>query len=199
MSTRKQFPSPTPMPEVARKPPTKANAAAVFGRHLIKKGVECVLMSPSKTERKPGDKIKTDKRDACNIARLFRNGDIVNVRIPPVLGEAVRDVCRARTDAKYARSCSCTERFLPAAFTSPSNVTHTKLISKSRGIGTPVKASPHITPSLFNQRHSRRLRASAFATPFIVRPSSILPAVDSELGDSEVLRKENQDYRRARP
>jgi transposase len=71
----------------------------VIGRHLIKKGVDCVLMSPSKTERKPGDKIKTDKRDACNIARLFRNGDITQVRIPPVLDEAVRDVCRARTDA----------------------------------------------------------------------------------------------------
>ena len=48
----------------------------VLARQLIKKGVDCVLMSPSKTERKPGDKIKTDKRDACNIARLFRNGDI---------------------------------------------------------------------------------------------------------------------------
>jgi transposase len=71
----------------------------VIARHLIKKGVDCVLMSPSKTERKPGDKIKTDKRDACNIARLFRNGDITQVRIPPVLDEAVRDVCRARTDA----------------------------------------------------------------------------------------------------
>lgn len=71
----------------------------VLARHLIKKGVECVLMSPSRTERKPGDKIKTDKRDACNITRLFRNGDITEVRIPPVLDEAVRDVCRARTDA----------------------------------------------------------------------------------------------------
>jgi transposase len=71
----------------------------VIARHLLKKGIDCVLMSPSKTERKPGDKIKTDKRDACNIARLFRNGDITQVRIPPVLDEAVRDVCRARTDA----------------------------------------------------------------------------------------------------
>ena len=56
-------------------------------------------MSPSKTERKPNEKIKTDKRDACKIAKLFRNGDITVVRIPPVLDEAVRDVCRARTDA----------------------------------------------------------------------------------------------------
>ena len=71
----------------------------VIARHLIKKSLDCVLMSPSKTERKPGDKIKTDKRDACDIARLFRNGDITQVRIPPVLDEAVCDVCRARTDA----------------------------------------------------------------------------------------------------
>ena len=71
----------------------------VLARRLIRYGLDCVLMSPSKTERKPGDKIKTDKRDACKIAKLFRNGDITTVRIPPVLDEAVRDVCRARTDA----------------------------------------------------------------------------------------------------
>jgi transposase len=71
----------------------------VLARRLIRYGLDCVLMSPSKTERKPGEKIKTDKRDACKIAKLFRNGDITVVRIPPVLDEAVRDVCRARTDA----------------------------------------------------------------------------------------------------
>jgi len=71
----------------------------VLARRLIHLGLDCVLMSPSKTERKPNEKIKTDKRDACKIARLFRNGDITQVRIPPVLDEAVRDVCRARTDA----------------------------------------------------------------------------------------------------
>ena len=71
----------------------------VLARRLIRLGLDCVLMSPSKTERKPNEKIKTDKRDACKIARLFRNGDITEVRIPPVLDEAVRDVCRARTDA----------------------------------------------------------------------------------------------------
>ncbi len=56
-------------------------------------------MSPSKTERKPNEKVKTDKKDAQNIAKLFRNGDITEVRVPPALDEAVRDVCRARTDA----------------------------------------------------------------------------------------------------
>ena len=54
----------------------------VLARRLIRYGLDCVLMSPSKTERKPNEKIKTDKRDACKIARLLRNGDITEVRIP---------------------------------------------------------------------------------------------------------------------
>lgn len=71
----------------------------VLARRLRQLRVECVVMSPSKTERKPNEKIKTDKRDAINIAKLFRNGDITEVRVPPALDEAVRDLCRARTDA----------------------------------------------------------------------------------------------------
>ena len=71
----------------------------VLARRLIQLGVDCQLMAPSKTERKPTEPIKTDKRDAKLIAKLFRNGDITPVRIPPVLDEAVRDLCRARTDA----------------------------------------------------------------------------------------------------
>lgn len=57
----------------------------VLARRLIQLGLECVVMSPSKTERKPNEKIKTDKRDAKKIAKLFRNGDITAVRIPPSL------------------------------------------------------------------------------------------------------------------
>jgi transposase len=71
----------------------------VLARRLRQLGLECVLMSPSKTSRKPNEKVKTDKRDAKNIAKLYRNGDITEVRVPPALDEAVRDVCRARTDA----------------------------------------------------------------------------------------------------
>jgi transposase len=71
----------------------------VLARKLLNLGVDTVVMSPAHTERKPGEKIKTDKRDARKIARLFRNGDIKAVRVLPSLDEAVRDVCRARTDA----------------------------------------------------------------------------------------------------
>ena len=71
----------------------------VLARRLIKLGLECVVMAPTKTTRKPNEKIKTDKRDAMKIAREFRNGDIVEVRIPPSNDQAIRDVARARTDA----------------------------------------------------------------------------------------------------
>jgi len=71
----------------------------VLARRLIQLGVDCVVCSPSKTERNPNDKIKTDKKDAAKVAKEFRNGDITVVRIPPSLDEAIRDVCRARTDA----------------------------------------------------------------------------------------------------
>jgi transposase len=71
----------------------------VLARRLIHLGVECVVIAPTKTERKPGEKIKTDRRDAQKLAKLFRNGDLTSVRVPPASDEAVRDVCRARTDA----------------------------------------------------------------------------------------------------
>ena len=70
-----------------------------LARHLIGLGVHCSLYSPSKTERKPNEAIKTDKCDAKKLSKMFKNGDLVEVRIPPALDEAVRDVYRARTDA----------------------------------------------------------------------------------------------------
>ena len=71
----------------------------VLARRLRQLGLDCRVMSPSRSERKPNEKIKTDKKDAIKVSKEFRNGDIVEVRIPPALDEAVRDVCRARTDA----------------------------------------------------------------------------------------------------
>lgn len=71
----------------------------VLARHLRGLGLECAVSAPTKTARKPGEKIKTDRRDAVKQARDYRNGDIVEVRVPPPTDEAVRDLCRARTDA----------------------------------------------------------------------------------------------------
>lgn len=70
----------------------------VLARRLIGLGLECVVTAPSKSERKPNEKVKTDPNDAKKQAKEFRNGDFTAVRIPPASDEAVRDVCRARTD-----------------------------------------------------------------------------------------------------
>ena len=72
----------------------------VLARRLRQLGLECVVMSPSKTERKPSEKVKTDKRDAKKIARkLSATATSPRSASRPPLDEAVRDVCRARTDA----------------------------------------------------------------------------------------------------
>ena len=71
----------------------------VAARRLLQLGYQVIVAAPSKIERAPGDKIKTDRRDALKLARLLRSGDLAAVHIPEVADEAIRDVCRARTDA----------------------------------------------------------------------------------------------------
>jgi len=51
-----------------------------LARRLIQLGIDCTVMAPSKTERKPHEKIKTDKRDSKLIAKAFPNGDITEAR-----------------------------------------------------------------------------------------------------------------------
>ena len=62
-------------------------------------GVKCVVVAPSLIPRKPGDRIKTDRRDARKLAELYRAGLLTEVHPPTVEDEAVRDLCRAREDA----------------------------------------------------------------------------------------------------
>jgi transposase len=71
----------------------------VLARRLIKLGYKCEVIAPSKIPTKSGDRVKTDRRDARKLARLFRAGELTAVHIPSVEDEVVRDVCRGRTDA----------------------------------------------------------------------------------------------------
>lgn len=71
----------------------------VLARRLIKLGFDCVVIAPSKIPERAGDKVKTDRLDACKLARLHRAGELVPVHIPNVEDEVIRDVCRGRTDA----------------------------------------------------------------------------------------------------
>ena len=67
-------------------------------RLLARLHVRCDVVAPSLIPRAPGDRVKTDRRDARRLARLHRAGELVAIRIPTETEEAVRDLCRARAD-----------------------------------------------------------------------------------------------------
>jgi transposase len=69
-------------------------------RTLRELGVECVVVAPSLIPVKPGERIKTDKRDARKLGELDRAGLLTEVRPPTAGEESVRDLCRCREDAK---------------------------------------------------------------------------------------------------
>src|SRR5665811_2616663 len=69
-------------------------------RQLTAMGIACVVVAPSLIPVKPGDRIKTDQRDAAKLARLLRSGDLTPVWVPDEAHEALRDLVRARDDAK---------------------------------------------------------------------------------------------------
>jgi transposase len=68
-------------------------------RQLTAAGHECVVVAPSLIPRRPGDRIKTDRRDAINLAKLHRAGELTPVWVPDQPHEAVRDLVRARQAA----------------------------------------------------------------------------------------------------
>lgn len=68
-------------------------------RQMAAAGHDCVVVAPSLIPRKPGDRIKTDRRDAINLAGLHRAGALTTVWVPDPAHEAVRDMVRARLAA----------------------------------------------------------------------------------------------------
>lgn len=69
-------------------------------RHLTSCGHACTVVAPSLIPRKPGQRIKTDRRDALTLARLLRAGELTSVWVPDAEQEALRDLTRAREDMK---------------------------------------------------------------------------------------------------
>jgi transposase len=68
-------------------------------RYLTRKHLTCWVVAPSCVPKKAGDRVKTDRRDATQLARLRRSGDLTPVYVPAVEDEAIRDLTRAREDA----------------------------------------------------------------------------------------------------
>jgi transposase len=78
--------------------------AAPTGHGLARRaravGIELDVCAPSKTERPPADRVKTDKRDAIRLARLLAAGELTLVTIPTVEREQLRDLVRCREDIR---------------------------------------------------------------------------------------------------
>lgn len=68
-------------------------------RQLSKLGHLCTVVAPSLIPRKPGDRVKTNRRDALQLARLLRAGELTAVWVPDEAHEAMRDLVRARDSA----------------------------------------------------------------------------------------------------
>jgi transposase len=69
-------------------------------RQLEAAGISCIVVAPSLIPVKPGERIKTDRRDALKLAELLRADMLTPVRPPTEEEEAVRDLCRCREDVK---------------------------------------------------------------------------------------------------
>jgi len=71
-----------------------------LARRALAEGIEIGVCAPSKTERPPADRVKTDKRDAIRLARLLAAGELTLVTIPSVEREQLRDLVRCREDIR---------------------------------------------------------------------------------------------------
>jgi len=69
-------------------------------RRLKAAGFRCVVIAPSLVPVQSGNRVKTDRRDAAKLAHFLRSGDLTTVHVPDEATEAVRDLERAREDAK---------------------------------------------------------------------------------------------------
>lgn len=72
-------------------------------RHLVERGIDCAVVAPGLVPQRPGDRVKTDPRDARKLARLHAGGLLEPIYVPAPELEAARDLVRAREDARLDR------------------------------------------------------------------------------------------------
>src|SRR5919106_6595814 len=72
-------------------------------RHLVERGIDCAVVAPGLVPQRPGDRVKTDPRDARKLARLLAGGLLEPIHVPSPEQEAARDLVRAREDARLDR------------------------------------------------------------------------------------------------
>ncbi|HWJ31648.1 MAG TPA: IS110 family transposase [Gaiellaceae bacterium] len=72
-------------------------------RYLVERGIDCVVVAPGLVPQRPGDRVKTDPRDARKLARLHAGGLLEPIHVPSCELEAARDLVRVREDARLDR------------------------------------------------------------------------------------------------
>jgi transposase len=72
-------------------------------RFLVERGIDCCVVAPGLVPQRPGDRVKTDSRDARKLARLLAGGLLQPIYVPTPELEAARDLVRAREDARLDR------------------------------------------------------------------------------------------------
>jgi transposase len=72
-------------------------------RYLVERGIDCAVVAPGLVPQRPGDRVKTDSRDARKLARLLAGGLLEPIHVPARELEAARDLVRAREDARLDR------------------------------------------------------------------------------------------------
>jgi transposase len=72
-------------------------------RHLRERGIACEVVAPGLVPSRPGDRVKTDRRDSLKLARLHAAGLLEAIHVPSSEIEALRDLVRAREDARLDR------------------------------------------------------------------------------------------------
>jgi len=124
----------------------------VLARQLAARGYRCDVVAPTMIPRKPGDRIKTDRRDALALAHFARVGDLTPVLVPQAPDDAIRDLSRAREDAVRAR--------LKSRQQPPKPVTLMPGMSSSSRLGR--IATPH--GSVANCRSDKKVNRAPCAT-----------------------------------
>jgi transposase len=117
-------------------------------RAMIADGIPCDVIAPGLIPRRPGDRIKTDRRDAGQLAVLYRAGALTAIHVPTDQEEAVRDLLRCREDirADLLRARHRLSKFL---------LRHGRRFTA--------------TKSTWSQRHHLWLRAQTWALPALTQ------------------------------
>jgi transposase len=117
----------------------------------MNKGDVCWVVAPSGMPKKPGDRVKTDRRDARQLARLMRAGDLTPVSVPTVDDAARRDLSRAREESLRDLQAATLRRnafWLRHAIRSTGRATGSPApLRWRRAVGCPTPAQPMVLPA----------------------------------------------------